>query len=775
MLSRPPVARPWLPEPEPEAPPRAAVVRPAAVRPAWSDLLAGTTAAEPAVPDPVPATPAPGIVPAMPAPDPQPLGSAATPSPFTAALARMVAGDRDVQQAVEEALAAPCGDPADAIPGSEPTWSEPLPTAQTTVSPSAAHREEEPVELQDWTPSSTSFDAPAVPPGWTVAEPPALAAPSREEVIAEVLRAALDEGRSDEALAGILRRVMNGDSPDAALSDAPVSAEPVAVLPSAPVVEPVATPVVEHVPVMAEVPAPVAEVMQVAEVAPVASPEPIEAPVADEPVVEAPVADEPVVEASVADEPVVEVAVVVEPSVSEAPVVEAPAASGSDLGWDDPISCSLWAPVTPAPSVIADQPAVEAATRIVADMEPETAPEPAAEAAVAEIGETAVEQAAVDEVAVDEVEEVADAVRMARTASDPAPLSLDSTSVMPPLSLLPPLPSSRRGGRPPVPPSAPRGASARPAAPPSPPAEARDTPSGAGPAAALATVTRLPLVLAEEAPGADTSTDATADVIAPAAEQTAVVPSEAAEPAVERSRPIVAPRRPAGPADGDVVARLGALGLPEDLLDAEFAAHAATHGTYAALTRALAGRLPQTPDLPNGAGDVLVVVGPGVETLRAARALAATLRLDTDRVQWATRGDLAGLVPASSRMATVEAAIERRSELVANGTLTIVAVDAPLRTDAFWTAQMLAVWAPVAVWAVVEATRKPEDLESWIAGLPHVDALIVQDTDLSADPAAVLHRVALPLALPVAVVDGMRATPHRWASLLCERLETPEG
>ena len=90
-----------------------------------------------------------------------------------------------------------------------------------------------------------------------------------------------------------------------------------------------------------------------------------------------------------------------------------------------------------------------------------------------------------------------------------------------------------------------------------------------------------------------------------------------------------------------------------------------------------------------------------------------------------------------------------------------------LRTDAYWMAQMLTIWSPVAVWAVVEATRKPEDLEPWLAALSRVDALIVQDTDLSADPAAVLRRVAAPVAL----LDGVRATPHRWASLLCERLE----
>ena len=87
-------------------------------------------------------------------------------------------------------------------------------------------------------------------------------------------------------------------------------------------------------------------------------------------------------------------------------------------------------------------------------------------------------------------------------------------------------------------------------------------------------------------------------------------------------------------------------------------------------------------------------------------------------MQWATRGDLAGLAPESSRVTTVGAAIDRRDDAAVAGTVTIVAVDAPMRTDAYWTAQMLAIWSPVAVWAVVEATRKPEDLEPWLDGLP---------------------------------------------------------
>jgi hypothetical protein len=273
------------------------------------------------------------------------------------------------------------------------------------------------------------------------------------------------------------------------------------------------------------------------------------------------------------------------------------------------------------------------------------------------------------------------------------------------------------------------------------------------PSQALATVTRLPVAAA--------SPEITEYLFRPAASPTETV-----------TEPVAAtPVAPLAVGPGQVADRLVELGVPRDLLGSSFGDDVVENGTYAALTRALALRLPKAPELPNGAGEVLFVVGPGVETLRAAQTLAASLRLDPDRVQWATRGDLAGLAPESNRVTTVGAAINRREDADVAGTVTIVAVDAPMRTDAYWTAQMMAIWTPVAVWAVIEATRKPEDLEPWIDGLPRVDALIVQDTDLSADPAAVLRRVDAPVAL----LDGARATPHRWASLLCERLENPQA
>jgi hypothetical protein len=480
---------------------------------------------------------------------------------------------------------------------------------------------------------------------------------------------------------------------------------------------------------------------------------------------------------------------------SPAPVV---LSTTADPMWGTP-SCSatLWggsAPAVAAPATTADTPI----RGEVMTKEPTSAPlVPAATITENPVVDAPVVEApvVVDAVAEEPVVEVVEdagiaevAPLLARTASDPAPLmSLDATTVMPPLSLLPPLPSSRGRGRPPVPPVAPRhtsssagrssaaGPSAEatvagadedrapaPAATPSLSADAAgpavDAPAPAAPApttGSLATVTRLPV--APPMSGQDIP------------ELSEHVDEHDAEDVVTSATPApTAPPAPRAVGDGDLAAELERLGLPPELLGDTFADDVAARGAYAALTRSLALRLPTAPEVPSGAGEAVFVVGPGVDALRAARTLAASLRLDPDRVQWATRGDLAGLVPTAGRVTNVDAAIESHRESLTAGTVTIVAVDAPLRTDTYWMARMMSIWTPVAVWAVVEATRKPEDLGPWIDGLPRVDALIVQDTDLSADPAAVLRRVNAPVAL----LDGVRATPHRWASLLCERLES---
>jgi hypothetical protein len=743
----------------------------------------------------------------------------------------MVAGDREVRQAVEEALVRPGAN----RPAAEPQPVRPERHEESAaVPPSPAPQEEEPVGDQVIAPSSEINRTVEVPTPTWAAEPDVVApsVSSREEAIAEVLRSALAQGHSDEALAGILRKVLDGASPQSALT-APVA--PSVVLEDdefaspAPVVEAV-LPVAEPADVVgtesfpsadryatseiqtpampaAESPAPEVVVPE-ALIPEVLVPEP--APVLEAPAYEAPAFEvpdfEPVFEAAVYETPSFESpaydlpaheASVTGATMFEVPVFETRAAtpdvrpvdpfapavppapawvlSPATSMWGPPsMSATLWGePVTPAaaytpiwaevtaPDTVEPSLFEERAELVV----PEVPAEMPADVAVAEqlledaVTEDAVrEEAAVEDSLAEELEPL-----LARTASDPAPMmSFDSTTIMPPLSLLPPLPGSRGRGRPPVPPSPSRRSSASTPAPTTPVTE-RSTPDAEVTAPAstddvwaplfepadgsLATVTRLPVaplmagpeVLFDDAPAAAVETIAEEPVTAPIA-------------------------------TGAIADRLVELGVPRSLLGATFADDVAEHGTYSALTRALALHLPKAPELPNGAGEVLFLVGPGIETLRTAQTLAASLRLDPDRVQWATRGDLAGLAPENSRVTTVGAAMNRRDDAAVAGTVTIVAVDAPMRADAYWTAQMMAIFNPVAVWAVVEATRKPEDLEPWLGRLPQVDAIVVQDTDLSVDPAAVLRRVDAPVAL----IDGARATPHRWASLLCERLENPQ-
>ena len=676
----------------------------------------------------------------------------AAPSPFTAALARMVAGDRDVRQAVREALQ----DPANRPDGDAEAWPmspAPLGAADAPVPPSAARQKEDPVENQVITPPSMST-TPSVAGPDRAAEPEAAPAPdsSREEAIAEILRAALAQGHSDDALAGILRKLLAGASPEVALP------EPAAV--ETAVAEP------------AVVPPPVLDLPERLAPAP-----PLVTGSAS-----APAPTPRVFFESMWGEFSPQATLWAEASGAVPPVAAPARAAAAPLDPEVRTDAPIWA------EIVQPEPAAEAAALEFAPVEA-----PVVEA-VADIGpvvetpvvETPAESAPaveaetpVAEERLEEAEVAEEAPALARTASDPAPMmSLDSTTVMPPLSLLPPLPSSRgRGrGRPPVPPTTSR-RSARPVAPDATPVDVT---------AAVATALEHPVQAPEEAPApavGTTPTDATEGLPRTAIPVTGslatvtrlpvgphpVTPDTTEQPDADGADE----EPPAAPvlASGDIAGRLVTLGLPEALLGATFADEVAAHGTYAALTRALAARLPQPPELPTGAGEVIFVVGPGVETLRAARSLATSLRLDSDRVPWATRGDLAGLAPESSRMTTVEAAIDRRQDASHAGTVTVVAVHAPLRTDAYWMTQMMAIWAPTAVWALVEATRKPEDLEPWIDGLPQVDAVIVEDTDLSSDPAAVLRR----LAAPVGLLDGVRATPHRWASLLCERLETRQA
>ncbi len=320
------------------------------------------------------------------APEPE-LPSSSAPSPFTAALARMVAGDTHVRQAVEDAL----GDVEDrsaavqSPAGAErrPVRSTPARSADTAVWPRAARQEEETVGDQVIAPPSLSELEPVEVPTW-VAEPEVESAPdsSREEAIAEVLRSALAQGHSDEALAGILRKVLDGVAPQAALpepelrmSDNVVAVEPV---PSAPVfAEPVA---------VVETPA-VAEPTSM-----------FETPVAEAPVYEAPTYQAPTYQAPVFQTPAYQTPVqpvrpsyVFEPFAPSAllPAIDIWGGSSSTPLWGEattstPIArtdAPIWAEVVlgePAHPTVTE-PVEEAAEETVDDLLVETFDEPVAE------------------------------------------------------------------------------------------------------------------------------------------------------------------------------------------------------------------------------------------------------------------------------------------------------------------------------------------------------------------------------------------------------------
>jgi hypothetical protein len=422
------------------------------------------------------------------------------------------------------------------------------------VEPSSpAPQEEEPVGDQVIAPSSTMTPTVQVPT-WA-AEPEVVPPPvsSREEAIAEVLRDALAQGHSDEALAGILRKVLDGASPQSALA--------------AQVVEPVRAESAPEPAVQPEPQGPVAE-LTVAVAPEVVVPEMVgpetvlqdttvqetfavepardvettfyEAPAFEvpdfEPVFEVAAAeaaayDLPVHEAPVPGATMFEVPVfeprATTPSVDPfAPVAPAPAwvLSPATSMWGPPtMSATLWGePATPvvprtstytpiwdefsAPAARSEpvesslfeertedvlfvevteeahaEQLLDDADEALVELEPAVAEVQLEDTALEDVvfedvvfedtvleetvlEDTVAEDAEVDDVLLEDtlIEEpvVEDAVAeelaplLARTASDPAPsMSFDSTTIMPPLSLLPPLPGSRGRGRPPVPPA----------------------------------------------------------------------------------------------------------------------------------------------------------------------------------------------------------------------------------------------------------------------------------------------------------------------------------
>ncbi len=234
--------------------------------------------------------------------------------------------------------------------------------------------------------------------------------------------------------------------------------------------------------------------------------------------------------------------------------------------------------------------------------------------------------------------------------------------------------------------------------------------------------------------------------------------------AARHAAPAAVPAVPAVAAQDGVVAALLALGLPAHLVP--LAVRGGAGDVHRALVTGLRRALPTAPKAPAGAGEVLVVVGPGATALEVATSLARGIGVEERSVLVIGPAGDRPLVPAARRLRTADEVSRARERMAALRRPSVVVVDAAFTTGAADRARaMLAALGARACWAVVDATRKPDDVGDWLSRLGRVDALVVEDTGSTRDPAAVLA-----LGRPVALLDRRRATPAVWAGLLCARL-----
>jgi hypothetical protein len=236
-------------------------------------------------------------------------------------------------------------------------------------------------------------------------------------------------------------------------------------------------------------------------------------------------------------------------------------------------------------------------------------------------------------------------------------------------------------------------------------------------------------------------------------------------PAQPTSGPALA-SRPAAAATALDTRALARVGLPEDIRRKAVSGPGPAPGVGASEWLAyLLDDLPAAPPLPQGRGSVIVVAGAREAALLLARQLTAELGLDPDGLMFASTAYRGRTIPLERRVTTAEEAAEARSSWRRRARPTVVAVDAPTGQREEWARQVIDALEPTAVWAAVDATRKPEDLFEWSEQLGGFDALGVSNLDNTVSPAAVLR-----CGIPVGRLDGRPATPLLWATLLAARL-----
>jgi len=216
-----------------------------------------------------------------------------------------------------------------------------------------------------------------------------------------------------------------------------------------------------------------------------------------------------------------------------------------------------------------------------------------------------------------------------------------------------------------------------------------------------------------------------------------------------------------------VAGALRRVGLTEPLVAAVVEGLGAGGDLEALVVEALAGRA-APPTAPRHAGSLLVVVGPGAVARRLAGALADEMGSDPTAVAYAScRPDAYAVATGSLLVRSAEEAAERAPGW-RRGRPAVVAVDVALTDPGrAWAAHLIAALRPTAVWAVVEATAKTEDIVDYADALGGVDAVALENCDATVSPAALLTTT-----LAVARLDGQPATALRWAATVVDRVRS---
>jgi hypothetical protein len=184
-----------------------------------------------------------------------------------------------------------------------------------------------------------------------------------------------------------------------------------------------------------------------------------------------------------------------------------------------------------------------------------------------------------------------------------------------------------------------------------------------------------------------------------------------------------------------------------------------------ALIESLA-HLPVAEALPEANGVVIAVIGVGAQPVILARMLATERGLDPDHIVLATERELGDGIPDWLKVTDPATAEERRRSWYRRGHPTLVAVSVPSVTNgAEWARLILDHLEPTQTWGIVDAVWKLEDSQAWADRLGGFDVLALEHLADTVSPAAPIQ-----LETPIARLDGLPATPVRWAEILTGRL-----